>query len=116
MPPVLERAALPGAGALDDALAIIFCEAGEHLKDEPTARGGGVYGLDGALERYPSLLEPIVGLHRNEQLAPQPVEPIDDHRVELTGGCDIQEPPALGALVHAQRARHAVVGIGVRHL
>src|SRR5918999_1473729 len=105
MAPVLERAALPGAGALDDALAIIFREAGEHLKDEPTARGGGVYGLGGALESYACLLKPVVGLHRDEQLAPQPVEPIDDHRVELTGSSVVQEPPALGALVHPQRAR-----------
>src|SRR5215218_33204 len=73
----------PCPGPLPDGLALVLCKRGEHLEDEPSRWVGGVYWLGGAPQRYAGGLEPVVGVHDDEQRAAQPVEPVDEHRVEL---------------------------------
>jgi hypothetical protein len=53
------------------------------MEDKPPRSRRGVYRLSGGPEGDPRLNESVVGVHDDEQLAPQPVELVDEHRVEL---------------------------------
>jgi hypothetical protein len=114
--PLPERPAHPGLCPLPDVLAVVLCEAGEHLEVEPSRWVGGVYGLCGAPQRYTGLLEPVVGVHDNQQRPAQPIELVDEHSLKLTLPGVLEESPALEPLMQRNGARDAIVGVDLCHL
>src|SRR5215207_6511365 len=65
-----------------DGLTLVLRKGGKHLEDEPTRGVRGIYWLGIRTKRYSGGLEPVVGVHDHEQRAPQPIELVDEHRVE----------------------------------
>jgi hypothetical protein len=80
---VFERAAHSLPHALGNGLPLELREAGEHLEDEPARRRRGVYGLRRGAHGDPGLLEPVVGIHDHDELAPDPIQLVEEHRVEV---------------------------------
>jgi hypothetical protein len=68
---------------LPDGLALVLCEAGEHLEDEPAAGVGGVYGLGGTLQGHTAGLKPIVGVDGDQEGPAEPIQAVDEERGEL---------------------------------
>ena len=54
VPAVPERPVQSGPRPLADGLALVLGKAGEHLEDEPSRWGRGVYGLGGRTQRRAS--------------------------------------------------------------
>ena len=88
-----------GPRPLSSVLAVALREGGEHLEDEHAGWRGGVYGLAAGAQGHAVFLEPVVGIDDDEQSPPEPVELVDEHRVELSFSRVLEEPPAPGSLV-----------------
>jgi hypothetical protein len=67
-------------------------------------------------ERHTCGVEPVVGVHDDEQRPAESVELGDQHGRELARPGILQEPPTLWPLVQRYGAGDAVVFVHVRHL
>ena len=104
-----------GPRPLGYVLAVVLREGGEHLEDEHAGWRGGVYGLQAGAQGHAVFLEPVVGVHDHEQPPPEPVELVDEHRVELALPGVLEESPAPGPLVQRDGPGYAVVLVYTRH-
>src|SRR5919107_1577752 len=94
------------ARPLSDGLALVLREAGEHLKDQPAAGVGGVYGLGGALQGHATVLQPVVGVDNDQEGSAEPIQAVDEERGELALFGVLEEPPTFWPLMQRDGARY----------
>ena len=86
-----------GSRPLSDGIVLVLRKRGKHLEYEPSRWVGGVYGLGGAPLPRSGFLEPVVGVHDDEQGPPQPDPACRRARIELARPALVAAPAATAA-------------------
>jgi hypothetical protein len=64
-------------------VALELCEAAEHLEHEPSLRRRRLVVLGSGAQRHAQALQPVGSIQYPELRAPQPIELVDEHGLEL---------------------------------